>query len=70
MKGILKQKKRYTDQDVTDALIFAENKGIGYWDISVVYIYRFTSSMSNKECIQIIERELNNRGYSLFERSE
>ena len=66
MKGILKQKKRYTDQDVTDALIYAESKGIGYWDLSTVYIYRFTSSMSNKECIQIIERELNNKGYSLF----
>lgn len=25
--SILKQKKRYTDQDVTDALIYAESKG-------------------------------------------
>ena len=66
MSTKFKQKKRYTDQDVTDALMFAESKGIGYWDLSTVYIYRFTSSMPNKECIQIIERELNNKGYSLF----
>lgn len=70
MSTKFKQKKRYTDQDVTDALIFAQNKGINYDALSVVYIYRFTSCMSNKECIQIIERVLNNKGYSLFERSE
>ena len=65
--SVLKKKKRYTDQEVTDALMFAQNKGINYDALSVVYIYRFTSMMSNKECIDSIENALNNRGYSLFE---
>lgn len=68
--SILKKKKRYTDQEVTDALMFAESKGIGYWELSTVHIYRFTSYMTNRECIDSIEDALNNRGYSLFERSE
>lgn len=65
--SVLKKKRRYTDQEVTDALMFAESKGIGYWELSTVYIYRFTSYMSNVECIKSIEETLNSRGYSLFE---
>lgn len=65
--SVLKKKKRYTDQEVTDALIFAKSKGCGYWELSTVYIYRFTSYMTNRECIDSIENALNNRGYSLFE---
>lgn len=62
--SVLKKKKRYTDQEVTDAIKFAESKGCGYWELSTVHI---TSMMSNKECIDSIENALNNRGYSLFE---
>ncbi len=65
--SVLKKKKRYTDQEVTDAIKFAESKGCGYWDLSIVHIYRFTYMLSNKECIDSIENALNNKGYSLFE---
>lgn len=65
--SVLKKKRRYTDQEVTDAIKFAESKGVGYWELSTVHIYRFTPYMSNRECIKSIEETLNNRGYSLFE---
>lgn len=65
--SVFKKKKRYTDQEVTDAIKFAESKGCGYWELSTVHIYRFTSYMTNRECIDSIENALNNRGYSLFE---
>ena len=63
---VLKKKKRYTDQEVTDAIKFAESIGVGYWDICHVHIYRFTPYKSNRECIENIEEVCNKRGYSLF----
>lgn len=59
-------KKRFTDADVDCAINYCKYVlRMEYWDLSWVYIYRWT--ISNKMLIQHMEKLANNRNHSLIE---
>lgn len=59
-------KKRFTDADVDCAIRYCrDDLHMQYWDLSYVYIYRWT--VSNKNLIQHMEVLANNCNHSLIE---